>query len=292
MGVIMSRVSVIIPAHDAEAFIRESVDSALAQTHRDVEVIVVDDASTDETPRILGEYGPRIKVLHQHNGSAAASRNAGAKIATGDWLALLDADDVWEPDKLARQLAHSHATFSYTNRTNIGSRGDVPELQSDVTTTHDGDVFMPLLLEGNFMTNSSVMMRRHVFERLGGFSTKLKNAEDWDLWLRIAEHHRVSYCPEPLIRYRFHGGGKSNNHRAMAIARRNVVARALSTQRGQTLSWRTRRRIWGETWRTNGWDAGRNGARLDALRHYAKAAAFWPLATEPFKGALRVCLHA
>lgn len=286
----MSRVSVIIPAHNAEPFIRESVDSALAQTHRDVEVIVVDDDSTDDTPRILREYGNRITVLHQRNGSAAMSRNAGAKIASGDWLALLDADDLWEPTKLERQLAITTSTCSYTNRTNFGSRGDVPELQSDVTAMYDGDVFRPLLLQ-NFMTNSSVMVRRHVFERLGGFSTQLKNAEDWDLWLRIAEHHRVSYCKEPLIRYRFHAGGKSRNHQAMAVARRAVVARALATQRGQALSWWARRKIWGETWRTNGWDAGEAGARLDALRHYARAAAFWPLTKAPFKGALRVCLH-
>jgi teichuronic acid biosynthesis glycosyltransferase TuaG len=287
----MSSVSVIIPAHNAAPFIRESVDSALAQTHRDVEVIVVDDKSTDDTPRILQEYGGRITVLHQRNGSAAASRNAGAKIAAGDWLALLDADDVWEPTKLERQLASATATFSYTNRTNFGSRGDVPELQSDVTTMHDGDIFMPLLLYGNFITSSSVLVRRHIFERLGGFSTALKNAEDWDLWLRIAEHHRVTYCPEPLVRYRFHAGGKSRNHRAMAVARRLVVTRAVSSPRGQALNWSTRRRIWGQTWRTNGWDAGQAGARLDALRHYARAAAFWPLQTELFKGALRVCLH-
>lgn len=288
----MSRVSVIIPAYNAERFIRESVDSALAQTHRDVEVIVVDDSSTDDTQQILRQYGSRIKVLHQRNAGAATARNTGAKIATGDWLALLDADDLWEPTKLERQLAVTTSTCSYTNRSNFGSRGDVPELQSDITAMHDGDLFLPLLLEGNFMTNSSVMVRRHVFERLGGFTRQLTNAEDWDLWLRIAEHHRVSYCPEPLVRYRFHNGGKSrNNHQAMAVARRAVVARALSTQRGQRLSWWTRRQIWCETSRTNGWDAGQSGARLDALRHYAKAAAAWPLAVEPFKGALRVCLH-
>lgn len=288
----MSRVSVIIPAYNAERFIRESVDSALAQTHRDVEVIVVDDSSTDDTLHILQEYGSRIRVLHQRNAGAAAARNAGAKVATGDWLALLDADDLWEPTKLEHQLAITTSTCSYTNRTNFGSRGDVPELQSDITAMHEGDVFLPLLLESNFMTNSSVIVRKHVFERMGGFSTQLKNAEDWDLWLRIAEHHRVNYCPEPLVRYRFHSGGKSrNNHKAMALARRAVVTRALSTPRGRSLSWWTRRQIWCETSRTNGWDAGQSGARLDALLHYAKAAAAWPLALEPFKGALRVCLH-
>jgi glycosyltransferase involved in cell wall biosynthesis len=287
----MARVSAIIPAYNAQAFIREAVDSALAQTHRDLEVIVVDDSSTDDTPQFLRGYSDRITVIRKRNGGAAASRNAGANAATGDWLAFLDADDVWEPEKIARQLAVTATPWSYTNRTNIGSRGDVPELQSDVTAMHAGDVFLPLLLEGNFVTNSSAMVRRDLFQELGGFITAEKNAEDWDLWLRIAEQHPVSYCAEPLVRYRFHAGCKSRNHRAMAQARRTIVARALASPRGRTLSWVVRRQIWCETFRTNGWDAGRSGARADALKHYAQAAAAWPLAVEPFKGALRVCLN-
>lgn len=291
MGVSMARVSVIIPAYNAASFIRDSVDSVLAQTYRNFEVIVVDDSSTDDTPHLLAEYGDRITVVSKRNGGAAAARNAGANVATGEWLALLDADDRWEPHKLERQLAITTTACSYTNRTNFGSHGDVPVLQTDATVMHDGDVFVPLLLEGNFMTSSSVMVRREVFQQLGGFTTELKNAEDWDLWLRVAEHHRVSFCSEPLVRYRFHAGGKSRNHRAMATARRSVVTRALATPRGRSLDWLTRRRIWCETWRTNGWDAAGAGARADALKHYAKAAAAWPLAMQPFKGALKVCLN-
>lgn len=290
----MPHVSVIIPAYNAERFIQESVDSALAQTHRDVEVIVVDDSSTDHTPARLREYGDRVHVLRKRNGGAAAARNAGANMARGEWLAFLDADDVWEPAKLERQLALAAAApWSYTNRINIGTRGDVPELQSDVTVMHAGDVFMPLLLEGNFMTSSSVMIRRDLFQALGGFTTSEKNAEDWDLWLRVAaRHHPVAYCAEPLVRYRFHAGGKSRNHRAMAAARRSIVARALASPRGRGLGWLTRRKVWSETWRTNGWDAGQAGARGEALKHYARAAAAWPLASEPLKGAMRVCLNA
>lgn len=286
------RVSVIMPAYNAERFIRESVDSALAQTHPDVEVIVVDDSSTDGTPRILAAYGERIRVHRQPNSGAAAARNTAARLATGEWLALLDADDVWEPRKLERQLAISRTACSYTNRLNIGARGDLPEVQSDVTRMHAGDVFVPLLLEGNFMSSSSVMVRRDVFFELGGFSTALRNAEDWDLWLRVAERHEVCFCPEPLLRYRFHAGGKSRNHRAMALARRAVVSRALAGARGQQLGWQLRRRIWSETCRTNAWDAGQAGSRADALRHYAHAAAAWPLRLQPFKEALKVCFHA
>ncbi len=288
----MSRVSVIMPAYNAERFIRESIDSALAQTHPDVEVIVVDDSSTDSTPAILESYGSRIRVHRQANSGAAASRNAGAALATGDWLALLDADDVWEPRKLERQLAVSTSAISYTDRTNIGDRGDLPERQSVVTAMHAGDVFVPLLLEGNFMTSSSVMIRRAAFHSLGGFTTDLRNAEDWDLWLRAAARHNVYFCDEPLVRYRFHAGGKSRNHRRMAIARCAVVSRALNSERGRELSWPLRRRIWSETCRTNAWDAGQAGARIDALRDYARAAAAWPLASQPFKEALKVCLNA
>lgn len=287
----MPLVSVIIPAFNAERYIREAIDSVLAQTHRDLEVIVVDDSSTDGTPALLQAYGDRIHVIRKRNGGAAAARNAGANAARGEWLAFLDADDVWEPAKLERQLAVTTGPCSYTNRTNIGARGDVPELQSEVTAMHQGDVFEPLLLEGNFMTSSSVMVRRDVFQRLGGFTTSEKNAEDWDLWLRVAADHEVSYCPEPLVRYRFHAGNKSRNHQAMARARQSIVGRALASARGRRLSWSTRRRVWSETWRTNGWDAGRAGAKVAALKHYARAAAAWPLASEPLKGAVRVCLN-
>jgi glycosyltransferase involved in cell wall biosynthesis len=288
----MPRVSIIIPAYNAEPFIDASVQSALAQTCRDREVIVVDDSSTDRTPALLQAYGDRIRVLRKRNGGAAAARNAGANAATGEWLAFLDADDLWEPAKLDRQLALSTASpWSYTNRINIGTRGDVPELQSEVTVMHAGDVFVPLLLEGNFMTSSSVMIRRDVFQELGGFLTTEKNAEDWDLWLRVAARHPVAYCAEPLVRYRFHAGGKSRNHRRMAAARRSIVARALASPRGRRLGWLTRRRVWSETWRTNAWDAGQAGARGAALTHYARAAAAWPFHSEPLKGAVRVCLN-
>ena len=288
----MARVSIIIPAYNAERFIAEAVDSVLAQTHPDIEVIVVDDSSTDATASILNAYGPAIHVHRTANGGAAAARNAGAGLATGEWIAFLDADDIWEAAKLTRQLAITTGMWSYTNRTNFGDRGDVPELQSDVTPMHDGDVFEALLREGNFITSSSALIRRDVFLQTGGFRTQLRNAEDWDLWLRVAAEHPVCYCAEPLVRYRFDAGSKSRDHRAMAAARRSIIERALALPRAHELPWAMRRQIWAATWRTNGWDASRSGARADALRHYARAAAAWPLDWEPVKGALKVCLNA
>lgn len=288
----MPTISIIIPAYNAEDYIRDAVDSALAQTHRDREVIVVDDSSTDDTPLILKSYGDRIVVHRQPNAGVSGARNTGVERSSGDWVAFLDADDVWRPTKLEAQLAISTTPISYTNRFNFGNRGHLPEVQSDVTPLLSGDVFERLLLRGNFITVSSVMMTRGVFAELGGFVHQPGGCEDWDFWLRAAQRYEFSMCPEPLVGYRFTANSMSRNYRAMAPARRRVVSRALDSEKGRKLSWHVRQRIWAETCRTNGWDASQAGARLDALRNYAAAAAAWPLAIQPFKEALRVCLYA
>lgn len=288
----MPKVSIIIPAYNAEDYIREAVDSALAQTHEDREVIVVDDASTDDTPLVLKSYGDRIIVHRQANAGVSGARNTGARLATGAILAFLDADDLWRPTKLEAQLAAAQHPVSYTNRFNFGERGHLPEVQSEITPLLSGDVFVPLMLRGNFITVSSVMMTRGVFAELGGFEHQPGGCEDWDLWLRAAQRYQFSVCPEPLVGYRFTSNSMSRNYRAMAPARRRVVSRALDSAKGRALSWPVRRQIWAETCRTNGWDAGQAGARVEALRNYAAAAAAWPLTLQPFKEALRVCLHA
>jgi glycosyltransferase involved in cell wall biosynthesis len=290
----MSRVSIVIPAYNAAAFVRDAVDSALAQTHLDTEVIVVDDGSRDETPAILAAYGDRIRVHRQKNAGVAAARNTGARLVTGDWVAFLDADDVWQPRKIEAQLnAVGDAAWVYSNRFNFGARGPVPEVQSDITLMTDGDVFVPLLLRGNFITASSVMMRTRLVTQLGGFAHGIDGCEDWDLWVRAAsEGHEVRYVAEPLVGYRFTATSLSANHRRMWPARRAVVARALDTRRGRSLPWSLRRKIWAKTYRSNGWDAARSGARWDALAGYARATAAWPLDVRCYKEAVKVCLNA
>ena len=288
----MPTVSVIIPAYNAEPFVAMTVKSALQQTYPDLEVIVVDDGSTDRTVACLEEFGDRIRVHRQANAGVAEARNAGVRISSGSWIAFLDADDLWLPNKLEQQLASTAAPLLYTNRFNIGARGELPVVQSDVTPMYEGDVFLPLLLEGNFITNSSVVIRRDVFAAAGGFAQGVSPAEDWDLWLRVAERHPVAFCPEPLVRYRFHPDGASRNHQKISRMRTRVIARALQLDRGRQLNWWVRRQVWAETWRTTGWDAGQAGARGQALRDYARAAANWPLAMQAYKEAIKVCLNA
>jgi glycosyltransferase involved in cell wall biosynthesis len=288
----MPNVSVIIPAYNAERYIADTVRSALGQSYGDLEVIVVDDGSTDGTLACLAPFGDRIRVKAQANGGVATARNGGVAIARGQWVAFLDADDLWLPHKLEQQLNGSTAPLIYSDRFNIGERGSLPELQSNVTRMHGGDVFLHLLREGNFITNTSVVMRRDLFEKMGGFYTGLNGTEDWDLWIRVAERHAIGFIPEPLVRYRFHSGGISRNFKTMGRERTIVIGRALALPRGRALDWRTQRQIWAETWRTNGWEAGRAGARTQALLDYARAAAAWPLEIQPYKEAMKVCLNA
>ena len=288
----MPNVSVIIPAYNAEAYIADTVRSVLEQTYQDFEVIVVDDGSSDGTLRALEPFRHKVRVHAQRNGGVATARNTGVSLASGSYIAFLDADDLWLPQKLERQLTASSAPMTFTDRFNIGARGELPELQSDVTPMTGGDLFVPLMREGNFITNTSVVMRRALFEKMGGFYTGLNGTEDWDLWIRIAEHHDIGFVAEPLVRYRFHAGGISRNFVRMGRERVQVITRALALERGRALDWRIRRQIWSETWRTNAYEAFRAGARRQALLDYAHAAAAWPLEIQPYKEAVKVCLNA
>jgi glycosyltransferase involved in cell wall biosynthesis len=286
----MPTVSVIIAAYNAERDIGDAVRSVLDQTIQDFEIIVVDDGSTDTTMAALTPFGSRVRVHQQQNQGVAAARNAGARLATGEWLAFLDADDLWMPRKLEKQLALA-MPMTFTDRLNIGARGDLPSLQSESTPMHGGDIFVALMRAGNFVTTSSVMIRRVVFEELGGFCPALRTAEDWDLWLRVAARYEIGLVLEPLVQYRLQAGSLSRSYTGINRDRIAVISRALALPRGGALDWKTRRQIWAETHRTNGWDAGRSGSRVHALAGYARAAASWPLSVVPYKEAIKVCLN-
>lgn len=284
-------VSIIVPAYNAERYLRETLESALAQTHSDTEVIVVNDGSSDGTPDILRAYGAKLQVVDQQNRGLAAARNAGAAIARGEWLAFLDADDLWVPSKLEVQLEEAgDCALVYSDRLNIGHRGSFPELQSTIEEMFDGDVFERLLTYGNVLTASSVIVRTDVYRSLGGFEESLPAAEDWDLWIRVAERHRIKLCRLPLVHYRMHAESLSGNPMKMWSSRLSVLSRALHLQRARRLPVSTRRRIRAAMWATNGWDAGRRDLRLRAFQAYMTSAFWWPFSATPYKGAARVAL--
>jgi glycosyltransferase involved in cell wall biosynthesis len=208
-------VSVVIPAHNSAAFVAEAVESVLAQTFRDYEIIVVDDGSTDHTDEVLRRFGGAIRSHCQPNQGPAAARNAGIGLARGALVCFLDADDVWTSDKLARQVdfmtQHPEIGLLFTDATEWS--GDVIQKPSILATMAFGadarsqvplqGAFRKLLIE-NFIPTSSVMIRKDCFPRAGLFDVALPNAEDRDMWLRLAAHFPIACLPQVLARKRSH----------------------------------------------------------------------------------------
>lgn len=200
------KVSVIIPTFNRAAYLTEAVDSVLGQTFRDFELVVVDDGSTDDTVERMKGYGARVRYLYQQTRGPAAARNKGIEASTGELIAFLDSDDMWLPEKLAKQEA-----FFRTNP----SLGLVATAYGCIQPG-DGfvkqDVLSPEELRRvrrshyrNYFATSTVMLRRDCLEKVGMFDESLHFAEDWDMWIRVLNRYDFAYIGEILTKYRQHG---------------------------------------------------------------------------------------
>lgn len=210
-------ISVIIPAYNAARYIASAIDSALAQAYPAVEIIVVDDGSTDATPIILHPYWQAGKIIYirQENKGLAAARNAGIEVSSGNYIALLDADDLFLPEKLERQVAyldaHPDCGISYCGLWHFNDVAPEKMLTLDYTYYSGADVF-PALLKKNFINPLSVVIRRSVFKTVGYFEESLRHSEDWDFWVRAAYAGiRFNYLSEPLAKYRMSTSSLSYN---------------------------------------------------------------------------------
>lgn len=286
----MVTVTAIIPAHNAAAYLKQAVDSALGQLGVEVEVIVIDDGSTDDTWSLMGGYGEAIRTTRMARGGPYKARNHGARLAAGRWLAFLDADDEWLPDKLAKQLAlvRDGTELVYTDRVNVGEADHVDELQSDGQCLWEGDVFEPLLC-GNFITLSSVLIKKTTFERLGGFSEDLAGVMDWELWLRYADQGgSIGVCREPLTRYRWRADSISGEFEERCRDRLEVLRRALELPRGRQVKWSVARRAHASAWEISAAFAAPRRPDL-AIGWYLRSICWWPWKIQVYKDVLKCC---
>ncbi|MBD2184528.1 glycosyltransferase [Planktothrix sp. FACHB-1355] len=227
----MALISVIIPVYNGEKTIRETIESVLAQTFSDWELIIINDGSTDSTLEVIANIKDnRLKVFSYPNAKQAASRNRGLSIAHGEFIAFLDADDVWMPDKLELQLkalqTNTQAAIAYSWTDCIDESGQFLRRGNHINLT--GNVYAQMLLTDFLEHGSNPLIRRDALNQVGSFDESLPPAEDWDMWLRLAARYQFVAVPSVQVLYRISANSASSNLGKMEVACLQVIERAFS----------------------------------------------------------------
>jgi glycosyltransferase involved in cell wall biosynthesis len=256
-------VSVIIPTRNRAHLLQRTLESVLKQSTQDLEVIVVDDGSTDNTRDVVASADPRVLVLRNPESTGVSvTRNRGIAAARGTWIAFCDDDDLWAPNKLQEQLTaagQAGANWAYVGDVNVDDQlrvlsGGPPP---------DPAAVIALLPRCNPLASggSNVVVRSNILTEVGGFDPTLRRTEDWDLWIRIARKGPPAYVRQPLVAYRFHRGNVVWDPREMVDEARQIAARY-----GYPVDLPAMQR-------RAAWAALRAGRRLRAVRYYAAAIA-------------------
>src|SRR5262245_33102769 len=286
----MVDVSVVIATYNRSRQVREAIDSVLAQTVPVREIIVVDDGSKDDTRTHLLAYGDRIRPFFQANGGASAARNLAMRKASGSWIAFLDDDDVWVPEKIEQQwkLVENNPALGLVYCSDYAVDEQLRVLyERKAQASNRGEVFERLLIK-NFIFTSCVMARRDAVEKAGYMQKEFKFAQDWDLWLKIAAENPVDFAAAPLVLYRQSPTGcLTHDMKAddRLLEMKTIMERAFELR---AVSPAARRRAVFEIesqWASASLVNGKNAA---ALPHALRAIASQPTSLEGY----RLCAHS
>jgi glycosyltransferase involved in cell wall biosynthesis len=209
----MPLVSVIIPTYNSAQYVTAAVESVLGHSVTDVEILVIDDGSTDATRSVLASYGAPVRYLYQPNGGVAVARNRGIAESVGRYVAFLDADDTWFPEKLERQLTALRQApgvgFCYAGYRSVD---DEMRPLKEYRPRPRRAALEDLLFYGNFIGSiCTVVAEKALFDRVGGFDPELSQCADWDMWVRLARQTEFLAIEEPLVTYRQHATNMSRN---------------------------------------------------------------------------------
>jgi glycosyltransferase involved in cell wall biosynthesis len=200
-------ISVIIPVYNGERYVAQAVESALAQTYENFELVIINDGSTDQSRQAVARYleRPNVRYIEQENRGVAAARNAGIRAASGELIGFLDQDDLWLPEKLAVQVAyldeHPDIPLVHANQDHID--GDGKPIAFHWPTDARGHCFKELFIE-NRIAVLTVLVRRRCLDEVGPLNERVSIADDYELWLRIARRYPIGHIDRVLARYRFH----------------------------------------------------------------------------------------
>lgn len=206
-------VSVVIPNYNYARYLRQAIDSVLAQTYPAVEIIVVDDGSKDDSQAVLDEYDGRIRAIRQPNKGVSAARNNGIRASTGEAIAFLDSDDVWDARKLELQMGRFeraevglvHCGLEYVDSQGRTLSIDMGGAEGDILERH------ALFRTPTVRSGSTALVRRSCFDRVGLFDEALSTSADWDMWRRVGGVCKVAMVQEALVKYRLHDGAMHRN---------------------------------------------------------------------------------
>lgn len=258
-------VSVVLPVFNAAPYLRQAIDSVLDQNYPNIELIAVDDGSTDGSREILAEYGSRLRVVFQHNLGPAAARNLGVRASTGSFVAFLDADDLWLPGKLAGQVRYmlghpsTKITFGQFAFWEPGADGTFPQPHQFLHRPETWQIAQELsgwiyveLLEDSVIHIITAMIQREVFDALGGFDESLRGGSDYDFWLRASVLFPAHKLPTCMALYRILGTGvtgtaKTTNYPYLVL-KRAIENHGLTGPDGRRADEKMLRSRLGQTW--------------------------------------------
>lgn len=223
----MPLVSIVLPVYNGETTIAGTLRSIFAQTFSSFELLVIDDGSDDRTVDVVAGFqgDRRLRLIHQANAGQANARNRGIAEARGEWVAFIDADDWWLPQKLELQLAaleaEPEAAWAYCWTELVDDRGR--PTGDRVTSPFFGQIAQPLLVTDFIASGSNPLVRRSALAEVGGFDPALVPSEDWDLWLRLADRYPVALVPELLVLYRQRPTSSSDNVWRQATVSQKII---------------------------------------------------------------------
>ncbi len=264
------KISVVIPAYNAAAFLPRCLESVLAQTLKPEEVIVVDDGSTDNTAALAAELGAR--VISQPNGGLSAARNTGIRNASCEWIALLDADDMWAPTKLERQAAciRPETVLVYTGVRNFDDNGVRSASPATAVTSA-----LKMIRYRTPFSSSSVLARREMLMLDGGFREDIRACEDWEMWFRLRQLGEFEAVADPLTDYYVYPDSLSANPQRMLQALDRIVDTTLVADLRGLDRWVWKRRILAVQLCSAGLIARDNGLKGE-LRYMIRSLCAWP----------------
>jgi len=294
----VSRVSVIIPAFNAAEYIKEAVESVFNQTYKDIEVIVVDDGSTDNTRTIVNSYGAKVIYIYQQNQGHAIARNTGLKKAAGQYYAFLDADDYWLPGKIAKQVQilkeNPDSGIVHCDIKKVDLEGHEVKKSPKIKRYIEGEIFPYFLTRKGHIATSSALFKKECIERYGLLNESVRDwgSEDREFWLRMCKHYKVEYIDEPLVVYRVRNRSLSRSRPISDVIKGRcwAVDKSVKDIRPFYYAWYLKRLAYNAILKELAYLSLLNLDFKTSMRYYVRTLLCWPFDRSPWIGLVRSLL--